>query len=443
MGRQSARLIYQGKDHKDIYYNGHYHDAMYWSDNEGNVTLVWEKLKGTLVKNISMLSYVNGKYYAVVESADYMYQESYPVLYEGTSLSRMHEKGKIFGDGPVRGGYFIMYAGSDELTIIRTYNISERHIARIPINKNGADMENILYNIENNIYRFANYVTAYHQYFYGNGNNEYYYDRDERAFFKNDNKIRENINHIINVNDKLISIGSVTYNTSTFEGYLQFDVFNENEEFEKHSISLAKILENAREIFTDERNWNAYQASGITLVNIVRVSIGYYGIAMISNSDGYILIDVRLRNVVGRYTYNFQRYYKLKINFDNFTLLEAKAVTSYDDYTFNSYMIESNKYRVQIGAKKTAGGVRYTDGISYGLIDNDYENDVFIEVYSISNIPNYIRDSLSTYRVCSLAYNNDILIVKISNGVATEYGFIIIDTKTKTAKYSEIDMYAD
>lgn len=41
MGKQSARLYYQGKDHKEIYYNGHYHDRMYMGSQ-----LVWEKLKG-------------------------------------------------------------------------------------------------------------------------------------------------------------------------------------------------------------------------------------------------------------------------------------------------------------------------------------------------------------------------------------------------------------
>lgn len=39
MGKQSARMVYRGKDHKDIYYQGHYHDAMY----KGN-HLVWRKL---------------------------------------------------------------------------------------------------------------------------------------------------------------------------------------------------------------------------------------------------------------------------------------------------------------------------------------------------------------------------------------------------------------
>lgn len=39
MGKQSARMVYQGKDHKDIVYHGNYHNAMY----KGN-QLVWRKL---------------------------------------------------------------------------------------------------------------------------------------------------------------------------------------------------------------------------------------------------------------------------------------------------------------------------------------------------------------------------------------------------------------
>lgn len=40
MGKQSARLYYQGRDHKDIYYNGAYHNAMMF-----NGELVWRKLR--------------------------------------------------------------------------------------------------------------------------------------------------------------------------------------------------------------------------------------------------------------------------------------------------------------------------------------------------------------------------------------------------------------
>ncbi|MGM9571964.1 MAG: hypothetical protein ACI3ZR_07085, partial [bacterium] len=39
--RQSSRIYFVGKDHKDIYFQGHYHDKMYIGSQ-----LVWEKLKG-------------------------------------------------------------------------------------------------------------------------------------------------------------------------------------------------------------------------------------------------------------------------------------------------------------------------------------------------------------------------------------------------------------
>lgn len=41
MGKQSSRLIYQGKDHKDIFFRGKFHRAMYLGNK-----LLWEKLPG-------------------------------------------------------------------------------------------------------------------------------------------------------------------------------------------------------------------------------------------------------------------------------------------------------------------------------------------------------------------------------------------------------------
>lgn len=40
MGKQSARMVYQRKDHKDIYFRGKYHDAMYVGSE-----LVWHKIR--------------------------------------------------------------------------------------------------------------------------------------------------------------------------------------------------------------------------------------------------------------------------------------------------------------------------------------------------------------------------------------------------------------
>lgn len=40
MGKQSARMVYKGKDHKDIYFRGKYHDAMYLG-----YELLWHKIR--------------------------------------------------------------------------------------------------------------------------------------------------------------------------------------------------------------------------------------------------------------------------------------------------------------------------------------------------------------------------------------------------------------
>lgn len=44
MGKQSARMWFDEYDHKDIYFDGHYHKQMYLSDENANLTLLWEKL---------------------------------------------------------------------------------------------------------------------------------------------------------------------------------------------------------------------------------------------------------------------------------------------------------------------------------------------------------------------------------------------------------------
>lgn len=54
MGKQSARIYYQGKDHKDIYFQGNYHVAMYKGSQ-----LVWKKIYGG--KHIPYIAYEGRK----------------------------------------------------------------------------------------------------------------------------------------------------------------------------------------------------------------------------------------------------------------------------------------------------------------------------------------------------------------------------------------------
>ena len=61
MGKQSARLYFQGQDHKDIYFQGCYHDKMYKGSE-----LIWEKLHGdkyfvTKIRDEIFVFYIDSK----------------------------------------------------------------------------------------------------------------------------------------------------------------------------------------------------------------------------------------------------------------------------------------------------------------------------------------------------------------------------------------------
>lgn len=90
MGKQSARIYFQGKDHKEIYYQGHYHKAMYIGSQ-----LVWEKIEGTTAQEIYLeyLVYGNGLYVG----CDYFYNSTGNTvgIYAGTDLENMHLVGKL------------------------------------------------------------------------------------------------------------------------------------------------------------------------------------------------------------------------------------------------------------------------------------------------------------------------------------------------------------
>lgn len=61
MGKQSARIVYRGKDHKDIYFHGKYHNAMYVCKDGEKAELYWRKLydEGYFVYTFSIFSLTN------------------------------------------------------------------------------------------------------------------------------------------------------------------------------------------------------------------------------------------------------------------------------------------------------------------------------------------------------------------------------------------------
>ncbi len=136
MGRQSSRLYFQRKDHKDIYYNGHYHDAMYLSDNEGKVTLVWEKIKDENIETVSIpvdrLGYLNGLYIALSET-------SYD-LYYGEDLSKMH---CFESQGWGKTGMLIL---NENEIVFERVNVSYNWICAISVLGEKPDFKNLVWN---------------------------------------------------------------------------------------------------------------------------------------------------------------------------------------------------------------------------------------------------------------------------------------------------------
>lgn len=116
MGKQSARLIYQGKDHKDIYFQGKYHRAMYLGDK-----LLWEKLAGEKYFLYRYNYTIDGVAYSKLRTFDVdshiltdyeEYKEnSTDILVYGNNLyirasdNVFTHNGKTFFDADIEGGY--------------------------------------------------------------------------------------------------------------------------------------------------------------------------------------------------------------------------------------------------------------------------------------------------------------------------------------------------
>lgn len=110
--RQSSRIYFVGKDHKDIYFQGHYHDKMYIGSK-----LVWEKLKGG-----EYIFDFEFKYYEE-EEGYYLTAIGYPLDLKGSSVSipvKSVRMADVFGSD-YRGGFsdnFFVTAGKSEYVFI-------------------------------------------------------------------------------------------------------------------------------------------------------------------------------------------------------------------------------------------------------------------------------------------------------------------------------------
>lgn len=457
MGRQSSRLYFRGKDHKDIYYNGHYHDAMYLSDGEGNLTLVWEKLKGELIPYISMVSYVGGKYYLVAESSEFTTDLGYPVLYEGESLSKMKKRGLIFEDNPVRSRYHVMHSYLDRLIVIKTYNVSEKYIAVIPITNGKADMDNITYELD--IYEYSGY-TPYQssEYIYRRGNYYYCSYNSGWRFYKNNAKLPYDIyfRDICINNDRLIAIGGLIKNRVGSDiPALQFGIFDdETDTIELKETSLEPVIKHLQDSEREgaieylKKSYNDYRYISDSIESVeasCREGEKFNNYFRASDSKWYKTVNISMKvKFNGMYRLgthyvstindaNYNAIYRTAINFDKL-IIESYSRVNYDYGTYILSQLIAPQICVQI-TRNGADPAR----LNWGLPDEDYA-----ETNSpTSYIGDYNFPDLRDITIASVSARGNELIVARNTSWLEHANFIVINTDKKTAYYKKIEAYEE
>lgn len=94
MQKQSSRIYFQGKDHKDVYINGNYHCATYLTDSDGNVELVWEKyLSEKWVYALTV--YISYNSYVPIRTLDAENREAHVTGVYNTNGS-IHHNGEVY-----------------------------------------------------------------------------------------------------------------------------------------------------------------------------------------------------------------------------------------------------------------------------------------------------------------------------------------------------------
>lgn len=127
MGKQSARLYYDGKDHKDIYFRRKYHRAMYLGSE-----LLWEKLpseKCFLYKHNGYPRVFDAESYVLTDYPEYSAISDNDVygnnLYTSVGNNLFTHDGKKFFEQNI-----------DAEFIARSYNVQDGFIAAIPLGNN-------------------------------------------------------------------------------------------------------------------------------------------------------------------------------------------------------------------------------------------------------------------------------------------------------------------
>lgn len=443
MGRQSSRLYFQGKDHKDIYFQGHYHDAMYLSDSEGNVTLVWEKLKKTLDVKTFLLTYDGDLYIATISR---IIQNTNTLFYSGNDIYNM-EANTI--KGPYTGAKtpISMFIFKEKLEIVfeRSYYGVESY--SIPLLSKEIDTDNAILNELEGYYWYTDTILV------GKTCKKY-----QASLYNSNTNIAMRAG--ITINGRAISYGEdfefVSYGvffvaekifvnayaiTDIDNPILFLELNDEETELVPRGVSLPTDF--VQDFKLDAIN--AYleyspTANPDRLIYTFRMYSNNEfsaGVNIINDTIGTVYIDY-IQAKFDRFAYRVQNY-KAIIDFSKFKIISFEKVeypVIYQGQGFNQ------NWRVQFARVASSGATMlHLFDLTYGRISS--ASDKHIHLYEIEGMADIDHPS-DYYNGCvsCIAEIGDFLYIGTRNSGRTDMGsvngyYICVNTKKNTAKLTE------
>lgn len=437
------RIFFEGHYHNDVFFEGRYHKEA-WLNGE----LVWQKAKGEPVKYVSMISYANGRYYAIAESSYYLSQSRKPVLYEGTSLLRMKRKGPVFGETEVRGNNYAMHAHSDRLVIIRTYSLGlekEMYVSVIPLTKNGVDMSNAAYGLDAlEAYEYSGYKpnSGYSEWVYGKGS---YYGCVGSRFQKNGTNISDTAFYDVWItNGGLVVRGAFSKNTSDAQiPALRFGILDdENDSVDVRELNMSPVftalqddersglLQYLEEIYDDYE----FVSEQIDAAYIKSMSSIYR-----SGTKMHAVVNVILNETVrgiytlGTYrvsttdTAKYNAYYQIEVNLNRLVFESVSRTDAYRSGYGEITHIEGQEHVYWVMESANGSKLSY-----FGTVGNPIN--LINPIKALNGVGEF-----GVWSICTIG-NKMIIGFKKSQEQLYAGKFIVVDTENNASKWEKIQV---
>lgn len=273
MGKQSARIYFQGKDHKEIYYQGHYHKAMYIGNQ-----LVWQKITGAIkeLDVVSSISY-NGVFYVVRQFSDLgakmriLVGSNLNELVPFDTIENLKQRSSNIVT-LIKDVFAIIYPDSANMPVTwHTYLLSER----------GLDIDTYKENdmpVPTELHQSIGCIISHEQVFFSNykGNSEF----KNLPGFNNNSGYSDDLGDVFKdvfLNDKLVWGISCKLHSDSKMTYIQQYCYSTDEKFNmgKKIISFpSDVVENIKQHLTEQLH-KKYDYVNNEIENIEFVTVEY------------------------------------------------------------------------------------------------------------------------------------------------------------------------